>query len=221
MLTIQQNVGEQWTNRTSLWHAFMAFDQFTVYTNRCTEPLTDKTHRFTTVYFAVKQFKQKTVINLVEEILQVDVHYPLISIIDMVLSFQHCLMKAAVRPEAETTVRELKLKSGHDDLKHCLLKQTVCNRWDAKQTSLSVAFRYLHAQDGLWKVLAGTDFFNEGFPVYGQKLRKLCHGHMVNSSRTVVLLDLMHCLQQVATCKNLLNHSFSFIFFTLFIPCPA
>ena len=86
--------------------------------------------------------------NIVEELLQVYVNYPLRSLIEVFQKLLHGLLATPVGAETVAVLLKLCLEDGCEDLDYRLLKGSVDNCRDTELAYASVGLRYLNPPYG-------------------------------------------------------------------------
>ena len=86
--------------------------------------------------------------NVVKELLQVYVNYPLVALVEVFQQLQYGLLAAPAGAEAVAALLELLLEDGTQHLHYRLLKRTVNDRRDAQPANATVRLRDFHTTDG-------------------------------------------------------------------------
>jgi hypothetical protein len=145
---------------------------------------------------------QDVVVDPVEELLQVDIDYHVVTGRDVLLRPLHRLMRRASRPKAEARLGERPVPIRLQHLHHRLLDEAVEHRWDAERPCAAGSLRYLHSPHRLRSVSARKQLFTEHGPVLFQIGRQVIDSHPVDAAGALVALHLRQRLLQVRTLDN-------------------
>src|SRR5690606_22879184 len=110
-----------------------------------------------------QHFDQFTLVHCVKVFLQVHIHYILISLLDIVLTFLDGIVSTPFGSEAEAVLGELLLVDRRKYLSYGLLDHSVHDRrYSQVSFLLSVIFWYFYPTDGIWTELT----LQNGLPDY-------------------------------------------------------
>src|SRR5690606_39823332 len=104
-------------------------------------------------------------VDLIKESFQIDVYNVIVSFMNVLLCLHDSLMCIPVWTETIAVITELHLEYRTDDLVNGLLKNTICNGWNAKQAFLPILFRDFYSQNSLSNIPAGTDSLAKVFQI--------------------------------------------------------
>ncbi|MNC15113.1 hypothetical protein D3C75_629150 [compost metagenome] len=122
----------------------------------------------------------------IEELLQIEIDYPVIPRTDIVLSLFHCLMGRASGPEPIAVIAERRIPLPLQFLHHRLLDKAIDYRRDTQQAFAAAGFRDAHSSHRGWAVTAGQQLRFQFRPVVFQVVRQLACAHAVTSRRTFI-----------------------------------
>ena len=83
-------------------------------------------------------------VDLIEELLQVDIHDIAVAVGNVGLGFMQRIVLAPSRSEAEACLREVRLPDGLQALGNGVLNQPIQHGWDAQKAFAAVGFRDFH-----------------------------------------------------------------------------
>ncbi len=93
-----------------------------------------------TLHLTANSGNQGIMIDFIEKLRQVHIHNPTFPAMLVLLCLQHCLMGIPPRPETIAVIGKRRLKQWAENLVHCLLNQTVKNRWNTQKPCSSIRF---------------------------------------------------------------------------------
>ena len=152
----------------------------------CLEELEYQPQQAAVLYVPCKPCHESSVVHLVEELFEVEVHHCRVPLPHIRTSLFQGLVRAPIRAKAETRFREHPLVQRAEDLRHGLLHDPVFHRGYSQLPRPAVRLRDLHPSDRDGPVL-----FRKQLPLHFEDVRQgllleLLDGLPVDSARALV-----------------------------------
>jgi hypothetical protein len=148
---------------------------------------------------------QHVVVHAVEKLLEIHVHHPAASFLEVLLRLAYGVVRAAPRSETVAVLREGRVESWLQDLQEGLLNESVERRWDAELSLPSVALRNELTLHRLGPVGAREQLLSKHGPGLPQVLTQRFHRHPVDAGTALVLLHALQRRDDVAALDDALH----------------
>ena len=111
------------------------------------------------IYEIVHQGHEFVLRHIIEELLQVDINYVCISIIEIFKQFDNCLLGSAVWSESIAILTKVWFCNWGQYLRYCLLNDSIYYCWDSKISYSSIWLWYFYSSYRLWFVLSFSESY--------------------------------------------------------------
>ena len=146
-------------------------------------------------------------VHAVEELLEIHVHHHPAAFLDVLLRLAHGVVRAASRSETVAVLGERRVESRLKHLQDGLLDEPVERRRDPELSDPATALRDFLPLHRLRLVGPRDELLADLFPVLGQVLRQLVHGHPVDAGTALVLPHALQCRLGVAALDHLFHQA--------------
>src|SRR6267143_2671109 len=202
---VQHQVRQQRRERTALRRPLVGRPDQPIRQHARGQKAADQPPDALVAYPFCDQPHQQVVVDPVEELLQVDVHYPAPARRNQFLRPRHRLMRRAARPKPVAARAERPVPFALQHLQHRLLDEAVENRRDAEGALAPTRLGDLDPP--YWKRPVGAveQLGADRRPVLLQVGRQFRDGHPIDPRRPLVALHLSQRFFQIVACDNHLH----------------
>jgi len=141
----------------------------------------------------------------VEELLQIKVYDPVVTLLDVLLRLHHRLMGRSPWSEPVAVLAECGVPPLLQHLQHRLLHESIHHRRDAKLSRASSRLRYLHPLHRLRSISACQKLLLQSRPILPQEVWQFLDRHAVNPCRPCVGFHAPQRFLQVLLLARLLD----------------
>jgi hypothetical protein len=201
---VEHDVGQQRREWSALRRSLLVPHAYAVSHDSRFQITPDQTQHPPVPHPACDPRHQLVVVDAIEELLQIDVYQPAISLAHVLLRLTHRIVCTALRSKAIRRARELRIEQRGEHLKQCLLDQPVEHGRDPQLTHPAARFRDLNFAYGLRAVRSRAELLSHQGPSLGrlEPLPRRRDGTSVDTGRSLVRFDAFPCSLQILPLQH-------------------